>query len=101
MLCRKLDRVRVKGKRQGVEVYQPLCPFEQAGEDLMRELESHHRALELYWYRQWDAAGDIFRQLLTQYPATQIYQLYLDRIAEMRDRGLSADWDGIYERRSK
>ena len=101
ILCRKLDRVRVKGKHQGVEVYQPLCPRKQADNALLVELESHHRALELYWGRQWDAAREIFDRLHAQYPATVIYKLYLQRIDDVGGRAIPEDWDGVYERRSK
>ena len=68
---------------------------------MLRELEAHHHGLELYWGKQWEAAYEIFQQLQAQYPATQLYQLYLERIAEIRDRSLPEDWDGVYERRSK
>lgn len=101
ILCRQLDRVRVKGKHTGVEVYQPLCPIEEADEALLQELESHHHALELYWHRQWDAAREIFDRLHTRHPATAVYKLYLQRIHDIRDRALPEDWDGVYERRSK
>jgi adenylate cyclase len=101
IVCRKLDRVRVKGKTKGVEVYQPLCRRDQASDALHRELESYHRALELYWDKQWDAAHDSFEQLAALHPETEIYTLYLQRIAEIRDRPMPADWDGIYERRTK
>ena len=100
-VCRKLDRVRVKGKTKGIEVYQPLCPHDQASDALRHELASHHRALELYWSKQWDAARDLFEQLHAQHPETEIYGLYLQRIAEIRERPLPPEWDGVYERRTK
>ena len=101
ILCRKLDRVRVKGKRQGVEVYQPLCARALADQALLSELAFHHRALELYWNRQWDAAREIFDGLHARDPATVIYQLYRQRIDDIRGRDVPEDWDGVYERRSK
>ena len=101
ILCRKLDRVRVKGKRTGVEVYQPICPIEQADESLLRELDSHHRALDLYWRKEWDAAREIFDQLHAQHPSMEVYKLYLQRIAVVKDRAFPEDWDGVYERRIK
>ena len=82
-------------------MYQPLCPHDQASDALRHELASHHRALELYWRKQWDEARSLFEQLHAQHSETEIYGLYLQRIAEIRERPLAEEWDGVYERRTK
>lgn len=99
--CRKLDRVRVKGKTSSVEVYQPICPETGLSNDLKLELQQHHTALEHYWGQQWEEAQEIFRKLEALHPDTSIYSIYLARIQEIRHRDLPADWDGVYERRAK
>lgn len=100
-VCRRLDRVRVKGKTQGVEVYEPLCREDKAEPALRLEIERHHRALELYWAQQWDESCAEFEALHARAPQTRIYALYLERIDELRRRPLPADWDGVYDRRTK
>ncbi len=101
IVCRKLDRVKVKGKTSGVEVYEPVCREEVMTEALRDELERHHFALSYYWAQRWDDAQTIFQKLHEEHPETEIYSLYLGRIKEIRHRNLGEDWDGVYERRMK
>lgn len=100
-VCRKLDRVKVKGKTRGIEVYEPLCARAELPAAMAAMLDEYHRALDLYWGQQWDAAAQILTQLHNRDPHSAIYALYLERIASLRNAALPADWDGVYERRSK
>ncbi|MFC1749997.1 CHASE2 domain-containing protein [Pseudomonadota bacterium] len=101
IICRKLDRVQVKGKTSGVEVYEPICRERELSTSLKLELQQHNMALEHYWNQCWDEAQDIFEVLNDEHPNTEIYSLYLSRIKEIRHRDLGEDWDGVYERRGK
>jgi adenylate cyclase len=101
IVCRKLDRVQVKGKTASVEVYEPICPEPALTETLQDELERHHRALEHYWSQQWNEAQSLFETLCEDCCETTLYRLYLSRIDEMRQRDPGPDWNGVYERRSK
>lgn len=101
IVCRKLDRVRVKGKHAAVEVYQPLCRRADASAESMEELQRYERALHHYWRQEWDEAHALCAALHARHPGVRIYALYLERIADMRQRQLPPDWDGVYERRSK
>lgn len=98
---RRLDRVRVKGKREAVEVYEPLCRHEDLDESLRHELADHERALEHFWTRDWENACAVFETLRDAHPQTPLYALYLERIEQLRARDLPDDWDGVYERREK
>lgn len=99
-LFRPLDRVKVKGKSQAVKVYEPLRPEHAAAAPLREELARHDQALAAYYGQRWDAAQAQFEALQRDHPA-RIYQLYLERIAELRQREPGPDWDGVYERREK
>jgi adenylate cyclase len=101
IVCRKLDRVMVKGKTSAVEVYEPLCLENELTEGLGFELQQHHTALEHYWAQDWDEAQAIFKRLEAEHSDTYLYSLYLSRIKEIRHRNLDEDWDGVYERRTK
>ena len=100
-LCRKLDRVKVKGKIEAVEVYEPLCKEQDATPALINEVNTFHQGLELYWSQQWEASKEIFQILLTKTPQSVLYQLYLERIDTVSKLSLPEDWDGVYERRTK
>lgn len=98
---RQLDRVRVKGKHEAVEVYAPLCRTTELSDALRQELATHAQALEHFWKREWPQAHALFAALHTAHPETPLYALYLERIEHLRDRPLPEDWDGVYERREK
>jgi adenylate cyclase len=98
---RRLDRVRVKGKREAVEVFEPLCRIAELDAALRGELETHEQALERFWARDWERAHALFDALRAAHPQTALYALYLDRIGQLRTRALPDDWDGVYERREK
>lgn len=98
---RRLDRVRVKGKREAVEVFAPVCRMAELDAAQQEELELHERALECFWARDWDRAHALFAALDRAHPQTPVYGLYLERIAQLRNRALPEDWDGVYERREK
>ena len=98
---RRLDRVRVKGKHEAVEVYAPLCRVAELDDALRQELADHERALEHFWKRDWPEAQRLFTALQAAHPQTTLYALYLERIAQLRERRLPDDWDGVYERREK
>ncbi len=98
---RRLDRVRVKGKREAVTVFEPLCRSHEASESLLKELARHEQALDCYLGRDWDAAEHRFMELNAEQPQARIYQLYLERIASLKAQTLSEEWDGIYAATSK
>lgn len=98
---RTLDRVRVKGKQQGVTVYEPLCPATALTPAMSAWLQRHDAALAAFWNQDWDTAGRGFRALAAERPGDRLYSLYLERIEQLRVRELPPDWDGVFERREK
>jgi adenylate cyclase len=100
-IYRRLDRVRVKGKREAVEVFEPLCRRTELDEVLRQELDTHEQALRYFWARDWEPARTLFGTLHAAHPQTALYALYLERIERLRERTLADDWDGVYERREK
>ncbi len=100
-VVKKLDRVRVKGKNAGVDIFAPLCRREQASAELLAEIDSWHKAFSLYLQQQWPAAHAIIQTLATAHPHTKVYSLYLQRIAEYQQTPPPADWDGIYTHTTK
>lgn len=93
---RKLDQVRVKGKKKGVPIYEPLCRHSELTEELKKELETYHQALDYYFKQDWENALLLLNQLKQTYPDKKIYSLYMDRIKEFKEHPLPSDWDGVY-----
>lgn len=100
-LLRLIDRVKVKGKHEAVECFEPLCPMESAGEQLKARVARYHEALDCYFEQRWDAAQAGFEALAADEPDALLYSLYLERIATLREAELPADWDGAFVHTSK
>jgi adenylate cyclase len=88
-IYRELDRVRVKGKLEPVRIFEPL----EAGILGDGELESYHEALAHYRAREWRQADDILAGLAAAAPASPLYALYRQRIANFLITPPADDWD--------
>ena len=87
----ELDRVRVKGKQNVERIFMPLDGAAMGGDLRLR----HDDALSAYRERAWDVAAETFTALRRENPdLAELYDLYLQRIAEYRRTPPPPDWDG-------
>ncbi len=93
---RELDRVRVRGKRAPVSVYEPIGLIDSMTAEQKAELRSYHQALALYRRRAWTAAEREFLTLAQDYPGQRLYSLYLKRINYYREHPPPKHWDGVF-----
>lgn len=91
----KLDRVRVRGKKVSIEIYELICKRTDASQKLLEDIHRFETALDHYFQQRWDEACDILLSLQQQYPEKKLYELYLKRIAELKKQTLH-NWDGVY-----
>jgi adenylate cyclase len=101
VIARHLDRVKVVGKADAIEIYHPLCMKDEATPALLEELELLKQAEHYYYQAQWDEATALYEQLKSQHPDVGLYDLYIERIKELKEKGTTAPWDGCYVRVSK
>ena len=100
-LFRLIDRVKVKGKEEAVNCYQPMCLSENVDEELQQRVDNYHEALDCYHNKNWDEAENKLKALLENEPETLLYKVYLERIETLRDTPLPEDWDGSFTHTSK
>ena len=100
-IFRKLDLVRVKGKKTGVTIYEVICRKSALTPELQVELLEYHKALDFYFQKNWDTALVLMNELLKTYPDKKIYQIYIQRINEFIEHPAPEDWDGIYAHATK
>jgi adenylate cyclase len=100
IVYRELDRVRVKGKREAVAIYEPVDEAYKLSHSEVAELARWQEALQQYRRGEWDAAEASLRALRDAVPRRRLYTLYLERIDAMRASRDDADadaWDGVHE----
>jgi len=102
LVCRELDRVRVKGKDVAVTIFEPIG-FESDITESKRELlRQFHEALELYRSQQWREAEQAFTTLQAADTSSPVlYALYLERIAHLRSESPGPNWDGAFTFKTK
>jgi len=98
---RKLDRVRVKGKKVGIEIYEVIGKKAEISLQQQNELDEYEIALANYFEQNWEKSYALFRSLRKKYPETLIYKIYKKRTAAYIKTPPPIDWDGTYIHKSK
>ena len=86
MPLRHVDRVRVAGKTEAVDVYTPC--------DDPAFIAASEEALAATFARDWDGAEEKWRRLLEAHPDDKGIKLHLARIAAWRQDPPPEGWDG-------
>lgn len=98
---RQLDRVRVKGKKSGINIYEVICRTAEQTEETKNQIQLSDQALDNYFKQEWDLSYQIFNRLNEMYPAVKMYSLYLNRIIGFKENPPSEEWDGVYAHAAK
>lgn len=94
---RELDRVRVKGKRRAVAIFQPLGRVDEIEAARVREVEQFHDALERMRGGDYAGARDRFRTLADGSHEEDFYRCYLERAERLLRQPPRSPWDGTVE----
>ena len=101
IVYRELDRVRVKGKREPVVVYEPMGLTENVGQPLQQEIAMFHEVLRHYRAREWDSATRLLSTLRERNDRCLLYRRYIERIEHLRANSPGEEWDGVLEFQTK
>ncbi|MFT6154984.1 MAG: adenylate cyclase [Crocinitomicaceae bacterium] len=99
-VCRFMDRIQVKGKEEAIRVYEPLGLEGDVPQVVLDEIIQYERAYQHYLDRNWDAAKQAFDQLNTASPK-KLYQVYSQRIDNLKTQVLPKEWDGTFRHTNK
>jgi adenylate cyclase len=101
-LLRPLDRIRVVGRENSVQVFELLARIDEPGQDELHELvQSFEKVLEAYEARGWAEASDFAQQHLKRFPEDKVAAIYLERCSVFSATPPASDWDGVYALKSK
>lgn len=101
ILARKLDRVRVVGRAEPVQLWNILGFKEELPENVLEAAEIFKNAMELYLKRDFIKAGKLFIKANKLVPEDETPLVYAQRCKEYLENGLSVNWDGIVNMTSK
>jgi adenylate cyclase len=93
---REIDKVVVKGRQEGLSIFEPIGKVGEVGETVLQEIDRFHKALALYRKQRWDDAQEALKNLLYAAPDNKLYKLYLKRIEHFRTNPPGAAWNGLW-----
>ena len=98
--CYELDCIAVKGKAIGLNIYTPLFNPENYN---AHDADRHAEMLKAYRAQDFKTAERITKSLIGCHGGEldHYYELWLERIEEMKHATLPKDWAGIYRATSK
>ena len=92
MICRELDRIRVKGKNEPVKIYELIAKKEDQTNEMNAKLNTYTEALMLYRAKRFADAQTKFAILSNDPPSV----LFIKRCAEFIKNPPPADWNGVW-----
>ncbi|MBU6431765.1 MAG: adenylate/guanylate cyclase domain-containing protein [Nitrospirae bacterium] len=99
--AREVDLMRVKGKKEPVVVFELLARKGRLSAEQHRVMETYSEGLEAYKRRDFKTAAAQFEAALALDPGDGPSRVYLERAREYLVAPPPADWDGVYELKSK
>ena len=96
--CRCLDKVAVKGRQKGADIYTVRQSLTEAEE---KAWSLHERALTLYYDREFAGAAEVFREVHALLPEDHCSGLFLSRCAAYMKSPPPNSWKGVEEMTEK
>jgi class 3 adenylate cyclase len=96
LLTRRLDQIRAVGMQEAVRIYEILETKEDAPPAVQEMVYRFHKALDLFEERNWQNAGQAFKQVLELFPNDGPSQLFIDRCKQYREYPPAENWDGVF-----
>ena len=93
---REVDKVVVKGRTEGVAIFEPLGKQGEVGESALQEVDRFHKVLEFYRKQRWDEAENLLKTLSYAAPDVRLYKVYLKRVAHFRENAPGPAWNGTW-----
>jgi adenylate cyclase len=95
LLVRRLDRVRVVGKSEPVQLYNVLDIMEEATAEQKKLVTLFYQALDYFEQRDWKKAAEGFKKLSTMEEKGPSW-IYLKRCEQYLVQAPEDSWDGIF-----
>src|SRR5262249_51502106 len=94
IVYREIDKVAVKGRQEGVNIFEPMGKVGDFGDTHLQEIDKFHKALELYRKQRWDESQGLLKELQHANPDVKLFRLFLKRIEYWRSSPPGPAWNG-------
>lgn len=95
--ARLVDKVAVKGRREGIRLYELLGRHGELDERTQALCAQHYAGMRLYRQRDWLAAHAAFMEALAIAPEDGPSLVLAERCAQFAANPPPAEWDGVYQ----
>ena len=96
IVCRELDKVRVRGKTVAERIFEPLGAEGTLAPAQVVHLAQWHEALEMFRLRRWEPAAESFRSLAAVPGYERLCAIYLGYIRDLAANPPGEDWDASF-----
>jgi len=96
-----VDRVRVVGRSQPVDIYLPLAARHEVSEADLQPYRHYEQAWHLMSDRQFDEAAKILETLVKECPDQGLFEVMLARVNGYRKTPPPPEWDSVFVLESK
>ena len=101
IIFQEIDPVRVKGKQQGLTIYQPLGLLSDFSQTELAQIQQFEQVLKHYKQQNWQKSLALLTSLIAHSPVTVYQQIYLDRLRAQQGKVFDEGWDGIFTHSQK
>ena len=102
VIARPIDLVAVKGKAQGVRVYELLAMDGEEGAEVARTLAARsEEALDAYVARKFDEAAAIWREIESERTGDEAARVLRERAERYSKEPPPEGWDGVFVAKEK
>lgn len=99
--ARFVDRVRVVGRSQPVDLYQPMGLRSEVTQTQIQESRAYEQAWSLMMHGQYEDALQAMAVLYANNPECGLYEVMLNRLKGYMQTPPPNDWSGIFNLKSK
>ncbi|MDX8384562.1 MAG: adenylate/guanylate cyclase domain-containing protein, partial [Ghiorsea sp.] len=99
--ARFIDRVRVVGRSQPVDLYEPLAERNDISDDELQACRAYEKAWSMMLHKRYKDAAKLMAQLYASNPEDGLYEVMLNRMKGFVRNPPADDWDGIFNLKNK
>ncbi|HEY2629482.1 MAG TPA: adenylate/guanylate cyclase domain-containing protein [Usitatibacter sp.] len=96
VVCREIDKVRVRGRTTAGRIFEPLGRSDEVGAATLEQLARWHESLDMFRNRRWDDAQVRMSEFASVPEYARTVELYRGYIEQLREKPPGPDWDAAF-----